>query len=979
MKRRHLRSDVVEPPRHYANSDTNHSQPSDTAESMISKRLAYIKDSADEVRESLKAESVKQESDSLGDGDFDAASSKGSTFASVNSKKHGAPTRFRDSPVDPPSSNPNYTPSPIFDMEMGSVLPQVARRSPMVPVQSMQSSEIVDLVSDSVTGSNKAGSRYSDYTGSEYRSEASARTEDITRGQCNPSGSDFLASSSFDINAESVLPSQARFSNITQSQRVRFHRVPSLVWDSAQGMFVPIPQYSDHAGSEYRSDTGDVVQEAPTGQHFLYEDFYAGSGGAGKLPLQYVDMPGIPAPAYNETYGRSSCGVLIESHGVYCGQSNSTGVTVCAACANYVMPRLADMYTQKPNSHPNINPGNTESASIPPMSPGWTPRPSPPPPRSEQHGLSGSPYSTPRSSEKDASLPPGDSNSHWQANNGFGVEVKNDRLPMASRQGNGYGSQNNGGLHQYIADLEGRVQQQDAALKDLMAKQRDNPSAPGYTVSLGANPGAVDGTFKLKYEADFLRRCLAADKLSQEDRHKALGVLKIIDGDRAASDNAKNSSMQESMHNVTAKEAEPQAGKTSFELQMMHDISKSITKTHALMKFQRIQQDSDRLARIEEKLKDKGDSRVTSFQKRTAREVEALRERLEELARSGANFPGPDVQAPSQDRTARGVGSLRKPLGKSSNNSADAQGPDLQAQLYALFADFVDLNANVFNNSSDVQKQLAELRGSLDSLTKSAAEAKSPPGNRSSSSSGWNTDLSNVNGFRMRTVQSVASHGRVAREPYSGEAPPKGDSRGASAPSQMINTLPTSNSRGNWDMQSAHTEGNGWVSPPTRKEGVNLKIPNKGDPDQGRGGSPNPPTHAETLEDLHARIKRGAAKSRGPRSHNLDGITDNDGCSWCGFLSHGTDQCPGLSTPGNDSQVAAQKIHNLGDGSGPKSGGPDPCACDWDSPCSAHRRSPESNDSWDAIRPGHNNRSYWSRGSVRSASVQEPVEADKDW
>ncbi|KAK3700436.1 hypothetical protein LTR37_015940 [Vermiconidia calcicola] len=967
--RQTFRSDVVEPPRHYANSDTNRSQPSDTAESMISKRLAYIRDSADEVRESLRAESVKQESDSF----LDVASSRGSTIASGGGKKHGAPTRFRDSPADPPSSNPDYTASPIFDMEMGSVSPEVARRSPMVPVQSMQSSEVVDLVSDSITGSNKAGSKYSDYTGSEYRSEASARTEDITRGQCNPSGSDSLASLSFDINAESVLPSQARFSNITQSQRVRFHPAPSLVWDSAQGRFVPIPQYSDHAGSEYRSDTGNVVQEAPTGQHFLYEDFFAGSGGAGKLPHQCVDMPGIPAPAYNETYGRSSCGVLIESHGVYCGQSNSTGVTVCAACANYVMPRLADMYTQKPNSHPNINPGNTGSASIPPMSPGWTPRPSPLPQRSEQHSLSGSPYRTPRQSEKDASLPPGDPNSHWQANNGFGVEVKNDRLRTASRQGNGYGSQNNGGLHQYIADLEGRVQQQDAALKDLMAKQRDNPSAPGYTVSLGANPCAMDGTFKLKYEADFLRRCLAADKLSQEDCHKALGVLKIIDGDRAASDSAKNSSMQQSMHNVTAKEAEPQAGKTSFELQMMHDISKSITKTHALMKFQRMQQDSDRLARIEENLKTKPSDRVSSFQKRTAREVEALRERLVEMATSSASAPRLDVHS-SQNQTARDVEELRERIEKMAMSSRSATDQDV---LRDLSWQIDNVNANALNNSSNLQQQLAELKGRLDGLAGSVGEKRAPGGDRSSSAGIWNAGPPTVNGFGMHSSQRVASHGGndwggnkspASSRYHCRESPPNEDFWGVSTASQMINTPPTSDSRGNWHLQSAHTEGNGWVSPPTRKEGVNLKIPNKGDPDQGRGWSPNPPSRAETLEDLHARIKRGATKSQGPKSHNLDGIANNDGCSWCGFLSHGTDHCPGLSTPSNDSQVAAEKIHNFRDGSGRASGWADACsACELYARCSAHGGPRRSNDS------------NWGRGSMKFASVQEPVEADRDW
>lgn len=155
-------------------------------------------------------------------------------------------------------------------------------------------------------------------------------------------------------------------------------------------------------------------------------------------------------------------------------------------------------------------------------------------------------------------------------------------------------------------------------------------------ISTGRNTG-------LRKEADFPRQRLASGSLSSEDCAKAINIINLIEG-RPSEESlntqvGKGGAMKSTTSNVSSYDHNNGTANLAMDLKM-HDLTKSITKMKAFDKFQRMQQDSDRLGQIARKLaeskngrreKPKESDRVTSFQKRTAREVEKLNQRLDKL------------------------------------------------------------------------------------------------------------------------------------------------------------------------------------------------------------------------------------------------------------------------------------------------------------------------------------------------------------
>ena len=208
----------------------------------------------------------------------------------------------------------------------------------------------------------------------------------------------------------------------------------------------------------------------------------------------------------------------------------------------------------------------------------------------------------------------------------------------------------------YIRELQAQVQTQDSKLA-FQEKVLDKypPNAGGDSesavrktesnVSTGRNTG-------LRKEVDFLRQRLASGSLSTEDRAKAIDIIDLIEGkpseEPLTTKVSKCGATKSTTFNVSSNGHENGSANVALDMKM-HDLTKSITKMKAFDKFQRMQQDSDRLAWIEEKLvksqdpprnKTKENDRVTAFQKRTAREVEKLNKRLDELLSSNKTETG---------------------------------------------------------------------------------------------------------------------------------------------------------------------------------------------------------------------------------------------------------------------------------------------------------------------------------------------------
>ena len=223
----------------------------------------------------------------------------------------------------------------------------------------------------------------------------------------------------------------------------------------------------------------------------------------------------------------------------------------------------------------------------------------------------------------------------------------------------------------YIRELQAQVQTQDSKLA-FQEKVLDKypPNAGGDSesavrktesnVSTGRNTG-------LRKEVDFLRQRLASGSLSTEDRAKAIDIIDLIEGkpseEPLTTKVSKCGATKSTTFNVSSNGHENGSANVALDMKM-HDLTKSITKMKAFDKFQRMQQDSDRLAWIEEKLvksqdpprnKTKENDRVTAFQKRTAREVEKLNKRLDELLSSNKTETGNKAQLSQEIQNIRSL------------------------------------------------------------------------------------------------------------------------------------------------------------------------------------------------------------------------------------------------------------------------------------------------------------------------------------
>ena len=200
-----------------------------------------------------------------------------------------------------------------------------------------------------------------------------------------------------------------------------------------------------------------------------------------------------------------------------------------------------------------------------------------------------------------------------------------------------------------IRDLERKVEEQRELLSEY--EERDYNAARNAPITDHLNPTTTSEQYDylrpfgqaagLRKEVQFLYQRLASGDLSPENRKKTIGVLRIIEGEPTQAPPMspvpeKIATKKSTTFNASSS-AHDHGSSSNVAMDMkIHDLTKDITKMRAFDKFQRMQEDSERLARIEEqlaKLKDKpkDSDKVSSFAKRTAREVQKLNKRLDEL------------------------------------------------------------------------------------------------------------------------------------------------------------------------------------------------------------------------------------------------------------------------------------------------------------------------------------------------------------
>ena len=195
--------------------------------------------------------------------------------------------------------------------------------------------------------------------------------------------------------------------------------------------------------------------------------------------------------------------------------------------------------------------------------------------------------------------------------------------------------------------------------------------------AIGAAPGVPD---KLEY----LRRCIDSTSISSDDRYKALGVLSTLtrggqSGDvlcGSAGIISPTTTLQQYSNQAAALLSFQHTQSTSpLEKQMM-GMSREITKMQAYQKFQREQQITERLARIDSRLATSGGAdRVTAFQKRTAREVEKLSLRVSELMKTPGQGNRSDVGGQLQEQKVSPE-NKRKSMENGGSVTAEFQLPD---------------------------------------------------------------------------------------------------------------------------------------------------------------------------------------------------------------------------------------------------------------------------------------------------------------
>lgn len=178
-------------------------------------------------------------------------------------------------------------------------------------------------------------------------------------------------------------------------------------------------------------------------------------------------------------------------------------------------------------------------------------------------------------------------------------------------------------LHQRIDQQEVDVEhykQMAAQDKARTASKRDHAS------------GAVGGLAK---EVQFLRSCISNNTISLDDRYKALGILSSLQA------NNQPSPLSRLPAPVEASDKYGNDSAIARVENQMAAMSRDIIKINAYNKFQRMQQDSDRLARIEAKLASSKlgqGNHLLSAVEGAARELDKLGARvfnLKEFSRDG--------------------------------------------------------------------------------------------------------------------------------------------------------------------------------------------------------------------------------------------------------------------------------------------------------------------------------------------------------
>jgi hypothetical protein len=132
-------------------------------------------------------------------------------------------------------------------------------------------------------------------------------------------------------------------------------------------------------------------------------------------------------------------------------------------------------------------------------------------------------------------------------------------------------------------------------------------------------------------DIDFIRSCLSRGNLCEAERLKALGILSLMQRESGGEEGSLPAQLKHLLGEATSN-LERNGASTNVDANMMQGIFKSVTKTQAMMKFERMQRDSDRLSRIEDLLSKSGREHTHTLHPQSADGFEALKARVEQLA-----------------------------------------------------------------------------------------------------------------------------------------------------------------------------------------------------------------------------------------------------------------------------------------------------------------------------------------------------------
>ena len=164
-----------------------------------------------------------------------------------------------------------------------------------------------------------------------------------------------------------------------------------------------------------------------------------------------------------------------------------------------------------------------------------------------------------------------------------------------------------------------------------------SPESASSVTSSVSHPGPAIQNAKStadsrRTELDLLLRCVASNNdTSHEDRCKALRMISNMDmpGRNTVIGGAESGGYPTAQ--IPAQGSMLGHGSDTFNSTMLYDISKTVTKSHALLKFQEQQKTADRLARIEVKLAERDHDRSMPPTSDSSYDMEQLNYRLRQL------------------------------------------------------------------------------------------------------------------------------------------------------------------------------------------------------------------------------------------------------------------------------------------------------------------------------------------------------------